>query len=193
VTTRLGQLQSKPAVPATPTSKLGKFVAAGLRGEMVELPVLGPAYVELPGHDTTNQIESETIAEMRRLDLEASVLTALTYDAEKARRTLAHSVRDAEDRSKPFGTVDEWGKVDPDIISACYQSYADVRYRLAPLDMPLTEEDVREIESAIEKKRPQLLRSFGVAALSTYLLTRASPPASSPTLPSSSGQSSPDA
>lgn len=191
--TKLGKLQSAPAIAKQPDpTSLARFLGAGLRGELVTLPALGPAYIELAGHDVVNQIESEVFRELGALDLHPTAINGLTYDAERARRTLSRCVRDADDRTKPFGTVEEWGQVDSDVIAACWQVYADVRYRLDPVGTELSEDDMHGIVYALEKKSPTLLRSFGAAKLSLYLLTSAARPASSPTPPSSSGESSAD-
>ena len=197
--TRLGRIQGKIAGPqgsaiTEPSgSRLGKFLATGLRGELVALPALGPAYVQLAGHDAMNDIEGATFREMEGLALAPNAWSGGTYDRERARRTLAFAVRDPDYHDQAFGTVEEWGLVDEDLVTACYVVYGDVRYRLDPMGSDtLTDEDMRAISDALEKKNPMALRLFGVAKLSLFMLSTASLRASSRTHPSTDGPSSPE-
>jgi hypothetical protein len=184
------QAMGKPS--GTPT-RLSAFLATGSRGENVDLPGLGPAWIELAGHETVNRIESETFEAMARLALEPNALNGLTYDAERARRTLAAVVREQENHEKCFGTVEEWGRLDSDMIAAAWNVYADVRYRLDPVgDDSLTKEDDEGIRAFLEKKSAMGLRSYGVAKLARYMLTSEDRRATSQTLSSSSSQSSED-
>jgi hypothetical protein len=190
--TKLGDMQTRAA--ATPTAnqstRLGAFVVADLRGEIVTLPVLGSVYMQLVGHDVGNTIEGQTFAEMASHGLPPMGITGLSYEGERAKRTLAEAVRDPEDHSKPFGTLEQWGKLDDDVIVACWHVYGDVRDRLDPIGLDsLTAEDVAQLDAALEKKNATALRSYGVAKLSLYLLTTAARPAISPTPPSSPGES----
>ncbi len=191
-TTKLGAIQKAGEPSGAPPTRLSKFLASGSRGENVTLPLLGPAWIELAGHETTTRVESETFDAMARLALEPNMLNALTYDAERARRTLADVVREQDDHAKVFGTVAEWGRVDPDIIAACWNIYADVRYRLDPVGAELTKEDETGIRAFLEKKNAMGLRSYGVAKLALFMLTSASPPENSQTLSSSSSPLSED-
>lgn len=192
MTTKLGAIQKAASEPSGRPTRLAAFLATGSRGENVTIPGLGPAWIELAGHETTNRIESETFEAMARLSLEPTPLNGLTYDAERARRTLAAVVREQENHEVPFGTVDEWGKLDSDMIAAAWGVYADVRYRLDPVGSELTKEDDEGIRAFLEKKNAMGLRSYGVAKLAHFMLTSGSPREISPTVSSSSSPSSED-
>lgn len=190
--TKLGAIQKTEPSGSRPT-RLAVFLALGSRGEHTTIPGLGPVWIELAGHETVNRIESETFDAMAKLALEPNGLNALTYDAERARRTLAAVVREAEDHEKCFGTVEEWGRLDSDMIAAAFSVYADVRYRLDPAgEALLTKEDNEGIRAFLEKKSAMGLRSYGVAKLALYMLTSEDRLAISPTLSSSNGPSSAD-
>jgi hypothetical protein len=191
-----GQAES-PAAAAARRAREVDVVATKLapyagspRGEIVDLPVLGPAWIQLASSDVLTEITGSVMARMADLKLEAIPLNGDDYAAERTKRILAWAVRDADNRLLPFGTLAEWGTIDSDLMMACGMKYNDVRVRLDPVSSAsLTENDFAVIMMAIEKKDPALLLSCGLAKLSLYLLTTASPPASSPTPPSSSGES----
>lgn len=193
---RLGEHNARAAATSAATTAaaptpVARFRQLGARGELVTLPLLGPAWIELAGHRTANEIEAATFAEMKRLGFDLALETALTFEAERNVRTLAACVRDPDDHNKPFGTLDEWRDLDTDLVAACNQIYGDVRVRLDPLGAEsLSDDDRASIALALEKKSAMGLRYFGVAKLSLYLLAMASQPATSPTALSSSGPSS---
>jgi hypothetical protein len=195
--TKLGnQIQRTAATAKAETqTPLGKYHALGERGAYAEIPKLGRVYVQLIGHATTNEIEAETWAEMERLRLPAVSVNVLTFDEEKAVRTLAAAIRDPDDatHAAPFGTVEEWRSIDRDLIAASVTAYNDVRVRLSPLDDDeLTDADRIEIIAAIQKKNRMALRLCGVAKLSRFLLTSDVQHSISPTELSSFGLSSPE-
>lgn len=179
--------QSLPPPVPIPTH-LSRFIA---RGEAVQLPLIGAAWIELLGAWASNAVESEVARAIAALELTSATREAMQAELERAVRTLARTVRDPEDHAKPLGTVDEWGALDPDVVSACWQTYGDVRERLDPLaSIDLTPDERLAVQVAIKKKDANLLRSFGIAKLSAYLLSTdvpppSSPEPSSPTLPSS--------
>lgn len=190
---RIADIQARmPAASATgpaATSRLAGLLERDLRGEEVDMPLVGRVWVALCPHDATNEIESRTFAEMKRVGLEATGATGLSYWLEQAKHTLAAAVREI-DRITPVGSVAEWGRFDDDVLGACWQVYGDVRERLDPIGLStITEEDIREIDAAIEKKNTAALRVCGAAKLSLYLLTTAGRRSISPPLPSSSGES----
>ncbi len=170
--------RATPSGPAGDTALGRRFAATSLRGELVEIPGLGPAWIELSPHETNNTVEAEVFTAMAKLGLEPVALNGLTYEAERAVRTLARCVRDADDatHATPFGTVEQWGKLDSDLIAAAWGTYGDVRLRLDPVGADLlTDGDLAGIRRALEKKSAAALRSYGVAKLSRYLLTTAAP------------------
>lgn len=180
--TRLARMGGATPAPAPEASRtrLGQAISVGpLSRERVEIPRLGPAWIVLAPHAAVQRIEGETFRAMAELGLELSSLTALTYEAERAVRTLAEAVRDPDDPDQPFGTLAEWrDHVDVDIIAGAWQVYGDVRMRLDPVSVALTEDERAAINAAVEKKNAMLLRSYGVAALASYLATTADPPSS---------------
>lgn len=193
---RAGQTKVEPANVETELAQRRRSGIA--RGELVTLPVIGEVWIELPGVETTAEIDAAVFAEMDRLKLAPTPINGLTYAGERDARILAWAVRHPERRGERLGTLDQWrGKTDPvlvdsDLLSACALVYNDVRERRNPIGLPtLTEEDFTRIRLAIEKKNPMSLLEFGVAMLAIYLLTMDSRPARSPTPESSSGQSSP--
>lgn len=194
--TKLGKIQASGGTTTAPSaSRLSKFHALGSRGEETTIPMLGRVYVQLIAHERVNEIESQTFQEMERLKLELNGLNAITFDTEKAVRTLAAGVFDADDpaHATPFGTVEEWSGLDADLILAAWTVYNDCRYRLDPMgDGVNTDEDMAGIRFAISKKNVMALRLFGLAKLSRYLLTTEAPQEASQTPPLSAGESSPD-
>ncbi len=168
---------------------LGRARAANLRGELVTLPLLGRAWIQLASEVQVNEIESAVTQEMERLKLAPTALNAMTFDSARTALTLARAVRDPNDHEIPFGGVDEWLDMDIDLIAACGIVYNDVRERLDPIGIAyLSDRDREGIADALEKKNPILLRSYGVAMLATFMLFGGAPPPSSPTPASGTGQ-----
>jgi hypothetical protein len=160
-------------------------LAAGRRGELVVLPHLGQAWIELPGALAWEETQIAARRELAAVELELTVGTAELLEMKLARHTLARSVRDPNDHAIPFGTLEEWGELDPDVINSTWQAFGDVRERLDPLSTPLSPADISMIDHANKKKDATLLRSFGIGKLSHYMLSTADRPPTSP-LPSSS-------
>ncbi len=177
------------AVPvAGAPSLLAAARATCLRGELVTLPKFGKAWIELAGERAVTEIEGAVFAEMEALKLPPIGINARSYESCRHRHTLARCVRSEANHEIPWGSVEEWGNVDSDLLIACAIVYADVRERLDPVGMDtLTQDDFDAIRIAIEKKNPILLRSYGVVALSIYVLTTASPLSTSPIPASSTG------
>ncbi|HEY6179071.1 MAG TPA: hypothetical protein VIX73_31675 [Kofleriaceae bacterium] len=177
--------------PAKPESLLSRARAQTPRGEYVEMPLVGRVWVELVGEAAVDEIEGATIAAMKADGLEPVGLNALSYDSCRTALTLAHAVRNPDDHDERVGSQEEWRALDIDLILACGLVYNDVRERLSPVAMgALTKAQLDDIRVSIEKKNAMRLRSFGVVALSLYLLSTADPPATSPTTRSSSSESS---
>lgn len=178
---------------ATPAkTPLAVALERGERGELVELPGLGQAWVRLLGADDSMDVEADVKRAMEDRGLAFSELTVLMWEAERAKQTLSRAVRSSEDRTRPFGTLAEWGQVDDPLITAAWQVYGDIRERLDPVASETISESVRaQIRNAWVKKNRTLLRSFGVSELATFLVTTEFPPETSPTVTSSDGDSSP--
>lgn len=183
---------AKAAPAAVAETQLGRIRRATPRGELVVMPMLGSVWVELAGEMVVDEIEAAVWNAMQALGLPLTDVNSLTYDSRRVALTLAWSVRhpDPSKREERFGSQEDWTALDIDLLSACGQVYTDVRYRLSPLSSSgLTQDQVDTIRVGIEKKNPMLLRSVGVVALSTWLLTTVDQPASSPTTQSSIGAS----
>ncbi|HEX6022557.1 MAG TPA: hypothetical protein VFZ00_11220 [Solirubrobacter sp.] len=178
------------AAPVKPVSLLARARAQAPRGEFVEMPLVGRVWVELVGEATVDEIEGATLAAMKAEGLDLIAVNMPSYDSCRTALTLAHAVRNPENKDERVGTAEEWRSIDIDLILACGLVYNDVRERLSPVAMgAITAETLRDIRLAIEKKNAMRLRSHGVVALSLYLLSTADPPATSPTTKSSTGES----
>jgi hypothetical protein len=179
------------AAPAKPESLLARARAQAPRGEYVEMPLVGRVWVELLGEATVDEIEGAVLSIMKAEGLEPIAMNMLSYDSCRTALTLARAVRNPDDHAERVGSDEEWRSIDIDVILACGLAYNDVRERLSPVAMgSLTKDQLDGIRLAIEKKNAMGLRSFGVVALSLYLLSTADPPATSPTTKSSSSGSS---
>lgn len=169
---------------------LGRARATTARGELVDMPMLGPVWIELPGEHVVDEIEGAVFKAMSDLGMPLTPVNALTYGSRRTALTLAWAVRhpDQAKREERAGTEAEWCAIDIDMLSAMSAVYTDTRERLSPLSsMALSQEQLDAIRQGIEKKNPMLLQSVGVVALSSYLLSTAGQPASSPPMPSSTG------
>lgn len=177
------------AQPAAP-SLLARHRPSTMRGEFVELPMLGRVWVELVGGDVLDEIDSAVFSRMKALDLPLAPVNMRTLEGIRDRMTLAWAVRDPDHVEVRAGSKEEWGALDIDLVTACAIVYRDVRERLSPVQLgELTREQMDDIRRGIEKKNPMPLLDAGVVVLTRYLLTTADPLASSPTMPSSTGES----
>ena len=200
MTSKLANIKANggKAPSATPVtvSRLAARLGSMVRGLDRIIPGLGLAHVRLLGLDEVEAIEEQVFRVMRDRDIELSVVTAATFEAARAVRSLALAVRDPEDHSRPFGTLAEWAGTDEDpgvgadIIAAAWHVYGDVREQLDPMPGVITDELLAQVAAAVQKKNPTLLRSFGVSMLAHYLVTTAARPDPSVTMKSEDGPSS---
>ena len=145
MTTKLGQKLAGQAQPAPAKSPLGAMLERGRRGDLRDIPGLGPVWLQLIGSETVDDIEEAVTKRMKERGFEAeSLLHALTFDANRARHTLAPAARDPQDHSKPFGSLEEWHALDPDTVAAAWEAFGDVRLALSPLDVETTKEQRAE-------------------------------------------------
>lgn len=152
-----------------------RVLTAGRRGEEVVLPLLGRVWIELPGARAWQEIEAAVKKEMRRLEVgELGIETAAQYQAELAIRVCAEAVRDPDDHAIKFGTLEEWGGLDNDVISLVWHAFGDVRDRLDPVATSTSHEDMLAISIAVKKKDGPTLRRFGVVKLSAWLASMGS-------------------
>lgn len=190
--------QAKAKAKAESAAKAAKIVevdrkltelANVRRGETIEVPGLGRVRIELIGARAYQEIEADARRAMMTRGIELDHLTGTLYELERAVRTLAIVVRDPDDHTRPFGSLEEWETIDPDRILATWQAYGDVRERLDPVSQPLTADEAAEIEIAVKKKDVRVLRACGLRKLCLWLSTTDVPPSTSPTPKSSSGES----
>lgn len=189
--TRLAKLaagaSNAPAASSVSTPLAKRQATNGRRGAERDLPYFGRVWIELPGA----RLWQETEIEIRRVMLasvgELSLVTAGNWEAERAMRVCAIAVRDPDDHAAPFGTLEQWGELDNDVIGPAWTAFGEVRDELDPLSQPLGEDDVLAISIAIKKKDVASLRKFDAVKLRAYLLSTESPPSTSPTPSSPSG------
>ncbi len=198
-TTKLGKLaagaatQAAPALSSKPSPLARRReIVGGRRGAPRDLGPLGRAYIELPGAMQFAELEAEAHKEAVRLSGEDGVAMryAVAYESQLAFRVLAIAVRDPDDRAAAFGTLAEWGDLDPDLVNFAWHTFGDVREELDPIARPLTPDEAIEIGVAVKKKDPHLLRTYGVGKLSLWLASMVDPQSTSP-LPSSPNTESP--
>lgn len=192
--TRLGGIVGNGVGKPTPTpTTLGRILSTGQRGEEVTLPVLGRVWIELPGSREWQEIEAAARRELRRLEVDPeSIQGAPSYEAELALRVLSVAVRDpaSDKRATAFGTLEEWGKLDNDIVNVAWHAFGDVRQRLDPIAVLLDETDSAGIAVAVKKKDGPSLRAFGTVKLAAWLCATGALQSSSPS-PSSPSTDSP--
>lgn len=190
-------------------AEAGKLERAAIGARVREpftIPRLGvPAVMTLLMHDRIAMIEMEVAEFERALNLTPGMAAEIVIETERAARYLAEAVIDPDTIAadgggdwKPIGGLDTWRtKVDPDVVGDCYRFYADVRAKYDPVGVGCTQEELDAIAEIIKKKempteiREQLLRSFGVRRLSSWLATTAELLSVSATPKSSAGESSP--
>lgn len=158
------------------------------RGEYVELPGLGRAFVRLLSRSATTAIEAEVFDKLPKAGIPAIQLHAYTYDQERKALTIAAAARDPEDHSKPFGTLIEWQQEDDDIIAAAGMQYDAVKARLDPVGLAELDPDTESmLVEAFKKKDRRLLMLFDVATLASWLTSGAVQLSSSPIPASNTG------
>lgn len=167
--------------PAPSTTALGRLTLA--RGAPADLPILGPAWVQLISHNQENQVEAGVIEAMTSHKIPLGDIWVWTVALERKVRTLAIAVRESADPTQPFGTLEEWQALDDRIIFACDLVYGAIRDRLDPLASSFTVADHRaaEILDGFKKKDRMHLLSFGIDELVSWLLSGAVQPSISPT------------
>jgi hypothetical protein len=155
--TRLGDVMQAGAAIAAPAlsvqTPLARKLSGGRRGELVEVPGLGPVWMELLGPVQWAEIEAACFADLRAKELELTTLTAEIFEMSRARRTLAIACRDPDRRGEPFGTLEQWGElVDTSTLNMAWNLYGDVQERLDPAAGGLTPTEAAAIHVAVKKK-----------------------------------------
>jgi hypothetical protein len=163
----------------------------GPRGELLDVPGLGPVWFRLLGIAFWEDLELGVARMLKGEGLGLAEITAETIELYKTRRIVAAAARDPADHDQPFGTLEEWGDLDGDLVHAAMAAFGDLRERLTPLDVVLTEDQRTFILAAVKKKDRALLRSFAHGTLVSWLLTTELPLETSPTTRSNDGDVSP--
>jgi hypothetical protein len=193
--TKLGNAIQGKAKPVEASRFALAIAGARVRHPFVIPRLEIPAVMTLVPHSAAQLAEAAVWSTMRGLELELNRTTEQNYEAERARRILSEAVFDPDPLEQKnewirFGTVEEWGALDDDVIAECWRIYGDVRETFDPVSMPLSKDELAMIADAVKKKDPKLLRFFGVRRLATYLLTTAEPPSISATPMSGPSESS---
>ncbi len=191
MTTLLGRkLATNGAQAPVSKSPLATVLERGSRGELVELPELGPVWLQLVSYDDSVAVEAEIVRRLNALGIGlVGDVARQAYENARAVLTIARAARQPDARHAPFGTEAEWGKLDTHLIATCFAIYADVVERLSPFDVELSDDDRKLIAIAASKKNTTLLRSFGTNVLASFIATTEFPPATSPAEKSKSGDS----
>lgn len=106
----------------------------------------------------------------------------MSISGKQAVLSLACAVRDPEDPSLPFGTVDDWSALDDTVIGPVWHRYQDLVEELDPMRAgELTDVDFAEVMAAVKKNDLSLARGFGVPKLFACLRSMADRLATSPT------------
>lgn len=192
--TRLGEVQQKRA-PASTSSRLAAALSGHQHLEDVVVPIHGAAVaakMRLVGAAHALDIEGDVSKAMERRGLQRTAATYSEFELERTIRLLAEAVRDPEDVAKPFGTIEEWGRLPVDVLAEMRRQYDELSERLDPASSSreLSDVEIAEIRLALKKKDRTSLRYFGARQLASYLLISDAQPASSPTPTSSDGVSS---
>lgn len=162
----------------------------GPRGELVDVPELGRMWMVLPGSGFWEDLEFAMLRFIKEQKLTLGECSGDAIEIWKMRRVLAQAARDPTDKSKPWGTLEEWSQFDTQLLENAWNTFGDVRERLG-LDVKLSASDRSMIIAAIKKKEATLLKSFGLTALVTCLVTTEFQLETSPPPKSSDGDSSP--
>lgn len=159
--------------------RLRAALAGVRRFEPVTIPGVNlRAFMYVLGGEQVKTIEADTYADLGSRGLQPTELTALTYEAERARRTLARVVCASENPADMWGTLDEWGEMPDEWIADLWRQYEGLRESIDPIAVPLTDDERREIDGAIKKKDRRYLLCFGPRRLVDFMLTSAAPPSS---------------
>jgi hypothetical protein len=184
---------ASPAAAAPERSVLSQRLEGIQRGDDVELPLLGPVYLQLLGHTDSNRVEAGTFKAMEEEGLPAINMHAFSYDVQRSARWMALAARDPRDHSIRLGPLEEWVAIDDDVLFACGQIYKDLKARLDPFGArEIDESACAELAAAFEKKDRILMLSYGIGTLTSWLLSGALQLTPSPTPSSQSGEPLPD-
>ena len=198
MTTRMGAAAGG-AVTKPPMSRFAAALAGARVFRLIVIPGLNVAAdMTVVGHDQVQLIDGEVMVAMAELKIgPPTTLTAWSYEAERAARTLARACFDPEARAKgalvPVGTVEEWCAIPDEWLDPVWLAYKQLRAEVSPYgNEGITDEEVGAILAAVKKKDRTSLRSFGLEKLidwATTMVDRLSP---SSTSTSGDGASSPD-
>lgn len=158
-----------------PVSKLAQATSGARVLHTFVIPRLNlTAVMTLCPHSRKEQIEGAVYATMGSLKLPFDRTTEWTYEANRATRTLAEVVLDADEvragRYTPLGSLSDWDDLDEQIIEDCWRTYLDVVAANDPVAIELTPNETAFVEDMIGKKNGLGLRYFGIRRLVAFLL-----------------------
>lgn len=175
-------------------------LAIALAGERPWKPIVVPmlgvdAALRLVGTLRHIELEGNTSSAMGARNLEQSVLTLTAWELERSVRLIADAVVELDHDKRAdaplFGSVDEWGQLPPAVIVELRRMYDDFAEQHDPSLDPLDPDERLEIDDAVKKKDPILLRHFGARKLAAWLTTTDVRPADSSNTKSLPGDSPP--
>lgn len=173
----------RPSAEAEPTRK--GVLAVELAGARVHQEVTVPRTSARGRMRLLSRGENRTVRAEARAALEAMGCRGVDlgvyreWHEELATRTLAASVRDPADVSRPLAPLADWEECDDDQIAALWKQYQDLEECLDPLGaehVVLSDADVAAMRDASKKKDVDLLTSFGSRRLAVFVTTTAVPP-----------------
>jgi hypothetical protein len=172
------------SVPAAAESRLGLVLSGGsaFTYRDVVVPGVGPAKIRMLSRAEEAEVDLAMARWMRVLqrddDITETVLSSIggmPLSSERATRIVAVAVRDPDDVSRPFGTLDEWRQLSDVQIGAAYDAYEDLVEELDPLGRGLSSVEVEGIRDAVAKKNTTLLLAYGSRRLALYLSSTVEP------------------
>ena len=137
MTTRMGAAAGG-AVTKPPMSRFAAALAGARVFRLIVIPGLNVAAdMTVVGHDQVQLIDGEVMVAMAELKIgPPTTLTAWSYEAERAARTLARACFDPEARAKgalvPVGTVEEWCAIPDEWLDPVWLAYKQLRAEVSP-------------------------------------------------------------
>jgi hypothetical protein len=176
--------------PATPTptaaaSRLGLVLSGGSAFTFrdITVPGVGAAKIRMLSRTEEASVDLEMARWMRVLQRDEGItetvlssIGGMPMSSERATRVVAIAVRDPDDPSRPFGSLDEWRQLSDVQIGAAFDAYEDLVEELDPLGRGLTEVEIEGIRDAVAKKNSTLLLAYGSRRLALYLSSTGAPP-----------------
>jgi hypothetical protein len=173
-----------PAAPSEPGTRLGRILAGGAPDELrpYEVRGLGRVVLRLLRRREEEEVDlavARWLADRAREIGGADVVSAVGMPVTKrtCHETLCRAVRDPDDPTVAFGSFEDWGEIDDEILGVLWVHYTDLRAELDPVAAEVTEAEAAAILDALAKKNWSLVSSFGSVKLTAWLRTTDARPA----------------